>query len=72
MLGCRGRQRPGLPVFAAHGSADPVVPVFMGEAAVRQLEALGYPVEWHRYNMPHAVCPEQISDIAGWLRQQLG
>ena len=28
---------------------------------------LGYEIEWHTYPIPHAVCPEEIRDIADWL-----
>jgi phospholipase/carboxylesterase len=61
-----------MPVFLAHGTMDPMVLPTMGEAARKQLVALGLPVEWHTYPMPHSVCPEEISDIAGWLRIRLG
>jgi len=57
-----------VPVFIAHGNVDPVVPPAMGEAASKQLNALGLPVEWHSYPMPHAVCPDEISDIRNWMR----
>lgn len=60
------------PVFLAHGTIDPMVLPAMGEAARKQLVALGLPVEWHTYPMPHSVCPEEISDIAGWLRIRFG
>jgi phospholipase/carboxylesterase len=59
------------PVFLAHGTQDPVVPPVLGEEALRQLQAAGYPVEWHTYSMPHAVCPEEIAEIAAWLRRVL-
>jgi phospholipase/carboxylesterase len=60
------------PVFLAHGTIDPMVPPAMGEAARKQLLALGLPLEWHTYPMPHSVCPEEISDIAAWLRVRFG
>jgi phospholipase/carboxylesterase len=59
------------PVFLAHGTQDPVVPLELGEEAYRQLQAAGYPVEWHTYSMPHAVCPQEIADIGAWLRRVL-
>jgi phospholipase/carboxylesterase len=61
-----------LPVFAGHGTSDPIVPFAMGESMSRQLESIGYPVEWHSYPMQHAVCPQEISDITTWLRGRLG
>jgi phospholipase/carboxylesterase len=59
------------PIFLAHGMQDPVVVPALGEAARRQLEAAGYMVEWHAYSMPHAVCPQEVADIAAWLRRVL-
>jgi phospholipase/carboxylesterase len=59
------------PVFLAHGTQDPVVAPILGEEACRQLRAAGYEVEWHAYSMPHAVCPQEVADIAAWLRRVL-
>jgi phospholipase/carboxylesterase len=59
------------PIFLAHGTEDPVVPPVLGEAACRQLQAAGYTVEWHAYSMPHSVCPQEVADIAAWLRRVL-
>jgi phospholipase/carboxylesterase len=59
----------GLPVFMAHGTADPVVRPEWGEASRRALEAAGYPVEWHVYGIPHSVCMEEVVAIGEWLRR---
>jgi phospholipase/carboxylesterase len=59
------------PIFLAHGTQDPVVLPGLGEAACRQLQAAGYTVEWHAYSMPHSVCPQEVADIAAWLRRVL-
>jgi phospholipase/carboxylesterase len=59
------------PIFLAHGTQDPVVAPALGEEACRQLQAAGYTVEWHTYSMPHAVCPQEVADIAAWLRRVL-
>ena len=59
------------PIFLAHGTEDPVVPPALGEATCRQLQAAGYAVEWHAYSMPHSVCPQEVADIAAWLRRVL-
>ena len=59
------------PIFLAHGTQDPVVHPRLGEEARRLLEAAGHPVEWHTYPMPHSVCPEEVADIAAWLRRVL-
>jgi phospholipase/carboxylesterase len=67
----RGAANQSTPVFMAHGTQDPVVPLALGEAAWHQLQAAGYPVEWHTYGMPHSVCPQEVTDIAAWLRRVL-
>ena len=60
-----------LPVFMAHGSFDPMLPMQWGKASAEQLVALGFSVEWHDYPMAHAVCGEEINDIRGWLLKVL-
>lgn len=60
-----------LPAFVGHGTLDPVVPIAMGEAAARQLEAMGHPVEWHSYPMPHSVSPEEIGHLSAWMEKHL-
>lgn len=56
-----------VPIFLAHGQYDPVIPFEAGANSRTQLESLGYRVEWHSYPMPHAVSPDEITDIAVWL-----
>ena len=56
-----------LPVFMAHGSFDPMLPMQWGQASAERLKETGFAVEWHDYPMAHAVCPEEIRDIRGWL-----
>ena len=56
------------PLFMAHGSQDPVVPLAAGEHSRQVLEALGFALEWHHYPMGHAVCPEEIRDLGDWLQ----
>jgi phospholipase/carboxylesterase len=59
------------PIFIAHGTQDPVVPLQLGEDTRQLLEKSGYPIEWHTYPMPHSVCVEEIAEIAAWLRRVL-
>ena len=54
-------------VFLAHGREDPLIPIEAAKDASELLTTLGYPLQWHEYDMPHAVCPEEIRDIAEWL-----
>ncbi len=60
-----------LPVFMAHGSVDPVISISRAQQSRKMLEALGYPLEWHEYPMPHSVCPQEITDISDWLVRTL-
>jgi phospholipase/carboxylesterase len=57
----------GTPVFLAHGTADPLIPLARARAARDRLAALGCPVEWHEYRMAHAVCEAEIRDVGAWL-----
>lgn len=61
-----------VPIFLAHGTADPIVPHARGAASRDRLRALGYTVEWHEYPMAHSVCAEEIEAIAAFLRRVLG
>lgn len=56
-----------IPVFMAHGSLDPMIPMAWGRASADKLIGAGYGVEWHDYPMAHAVCAEEIRDIRSWL-----
>jgi phospholipase/carboxylesterase len=56
-----------VPIFMAHGTQDPVIPVERAQIGRDLLTKLGYRVEWHTYPMPHSVCAEEIADISAWL-----
>jgi phospholipase/carboxylesterase len=60
-----------VPVFMAHGTQDPVVPLARGAASRDALKAAGYAVEWHDYPMPHSVSAEEIRDIAAFMQRVL-
>ena len=61
----------GVPIFQAHGRADPVIVLDRATASRDALVALGYPVEWHDYPMPHSVCAPEIADMNRWLLKVL-
>ena len=61
-----------VPIFMAHGSDDPIIPLGRAEQSRGLLQSLGYPVEWREYRMPHSVCPEELADIGAWLGKVLG
>lgn len=56
-----------LPIFMAHGRFDDMIPMARARQSRLALEGLGWTVEWREYPMPHAVCAEEIADIAAWL-----
>nr|WP_315208331.1 dienelactone hydrolase family protein [uncultured Albidiferax sp.] len=60
------------PIYMAHGTADPVVPLARAEASRQALLALGHPVQWHTYPMPHSVHPQEVADISAFLQSVLG
>jgi phospholipase/carboxylesterase len=60
-----------VPIFMAHGTHDPMIPMARARRAYETLTGLGYRVEWHEYPMPHSVCAEEIADITAWLGKVL-
>jgi phospholipase/carboxylesterase len=60
-----------VPIFLAHGTSDPVVPLARGAAARDQLLQLGHRVEWHEYPMQHSVCREEVEQMAAFLARVL-
>jgi phospholipase/carboxylesterase len=60
-----------VPIFMAHGTADPVVRFEWGVASRRALEANGNPVEWHQYPIEHSLCLEEVRAIGAWLARVL-
>ena len=60
-----------IPVFMAHGTLDPVVPIQKARMSRDALEQQGYKVEWHEYPMPHSVCPQEIMDISRFISKLL-
>lgn len=59
------------PIFAAHGTEDDIVPLQLGMLARDTLEQYQAAVAWRTYLMPHAVCPEELSDVGAWLTARL-
>ena len=60
-----------VPIFMAHGTADPMIRLEWGEASKRMLESAGYAVERHTYPMPHSVVWEEIEAITAFLARVL-
>ena len=60
-----------VPIFMAHGTSDPIVPLVRATASRDALKLAGHAVEWHQYPMPHSVSEPEIRDIAAFLQRVL-
>lgn len=58
----------GAHVLMAHGKQDEVIPFELGRAGCDALLQAGVAVDWRAYAMPHAICQEEIADMAAWLK----
>lgn len=56
------------PVFMAHGTRDPIVPLQLYRRAAQTLREAGYVVEHHEYPMEHSLCLAEVEHIRHWLR----
>ena len=63
----RPNAAPGLRVFLAHGTLDPLIPVGVARATNDLLLRLGADVTYREYPMGHMVTPEEIADARAWL-----
>jgi phospholipase/carboxylesterase len=60
-----------LAIFMGHGIEDPIVPLKLAQGSCSRLLTLGYPVEWHEYEMPHSVCEEELAHVGAFIRRVL-
>lgn len=66
------RANGSLPVFMAHGTHDEVIQIRFAQDSHELLrKSENIEIEWRTYPMPHSVSPEEIGDIATWLRNIL-
>ena len=61
-----------VPIFLAHGTGDPMIPIVRARQSRDALVAMGHAVEWHEYAMPHSLCAAEIVDLNRWLLRVLG
>lgn len=61
-----------IPIFMAHGTSDPVIPLADSVVSARQLTDQGMDLRWHTYPMEHAVCNEEIADLRSFVAGVLG
>ncbi len=55
-----------VPIFMAHGTEDPIIPIERGRQSADLLKRAGADVMWRTYDMAHSVCIEEIGEIAAW------
>ena len=60
------------PIFMAHGTDDPIIPIQLAEVSRSMLESRGYDVEWHTWPMPHSVCGPELEAISAFLGRVYG
>lgn len=56
-----------LPVFLAHGTHDPVLPLAWAKIAKAQLEGYGCEVCWKEYPFEHTINYDEVNDLKNWL-----
>jgi phospholipase/carboxylesterase len=59
------------PIFAAHGTQDPVLPIELAIQGRDFALAHGCKLEWHTYPMQHSVCAEEVDALRVWLGDKL-
>jgi phospholipase/carboxylesterase len=59
----------GVPVFMGHGTDDPLVPLNIGKMTFEVLQGLGSTIEMKTYPMAHSACPEELQDVAVFLKR---
>ncbi|MFK8069236.1 MAG: alpha/beta hydrolase [Gammaproteobacteria bacterium] len=59
------------PIFMAHGTMDPIIPLQQGLDSSDQLKQAGYQVDWQEYPMQHSVSLEEIEKIGHWITAKL-
>ncbi|HEY7905943.1 MAG TPA: dienelactone hydrolase family protein [Wenzhouxiangella sp.] len=59
------------PIYMAHGSHDPIVPLGLGESAHRTLTQAGLDVNFQTWPMAHEVSPQEVEAIDAFLSVSL-
>jgi phospholipase/carboxylesterase len=63
--------RPGLPVWIAHGRRDPVIGVEFAQAARDALTAAGADVTYREHDGAHHVDPRALAELPAWVQRAL-
>lgn len=62
----------GHPVFQAHGTYDPVIPVRFGRETRDYLETTPIDLTYREYPMAHQISGPELADMRGWMAERLG
>ncbi|MBN1378761.1 MAG: dienelactone hydrolase family protein [Gammaproteobacteria bacterium] len=60
-----------IPVFAAHGTYDPMIPIKLGRLSNQIAKEFFTGIAWQEYPMEHSVCFEEIQAIADWIKTRI-
>lgn len=60
-----------LPILLCHGTTDALLPVSQASNARRHLERLGLHPKFLTYPIGHGICPEEVRDIANFVKAHL-
>jgi phospholipase/carboxylesterase len=55
------------PVFVAHGTQDPMIPIARAQESRELLMKRGVNLTYREYEMEHGIAPEALRDLVGWL-----
>jgi phospholipase/carboxylesterase len=58
-----------LDVFVGHGAEDRMVPIDHARHTRTFLAGMGLHADYHEYEAPHAITPQEIEDMVAWLSQ---
>jgi phospholipase/carboxylesterase len=64
-----GEPAADIPVWLAHGTADPIIPLRFAELSASFLREHGVELAWSTYAMGHEVTRPEIADLSAWLRR---
>jgi phospholipase/carboxylesterase len=67
----RWKSLDGLPVFVAHGTQDPVIPITMARRARQMFEGSNAAFTYREYPMGHEISEQSFSDVRGWMNALL-
>lgn len=69
---CKTIQEKKTPIFMASGQYDPIVLPEWSKQSARWIQEQGYEnLSWNEYLMEHAICMEELTDLAKWLTTQV-